>query len=80
MGLTKMKQANIFLDFNEDIHAKIIILNRKVAVIMSMNFTKKSMNPLNLHPYASYEAGLVTLNDKIVTDIRESVRKIPRIT
>lgn len=60
----------IALFYDEQVHAKIIITDNKVAIVSSMNFFATSSAG------ASWEAGLVTINPNVVKSIADSFSKV----
>ncbi|MFW9780575.1 MAG: phospholipase D-like domain-containing protein, partial [Candidatus Heimdallarchaeota archaeon] len=66
----KLSKGGINLIYDPTVHAKIIVADRAVAIISSMNF----------NPYSSagksWEAGLVTINPNVVESIQEGVIKL----
>jgi len=66
----KLKEAGIVLIYNEMIHAKIIVVDRAVAVVSSMNFYSASSSG------SSWEAGLITLEIAVVESIANYVLEL----
>jgi len=62
----KLKQEGLFLKYNNKIHAKIIIIDRTIALVSSMNFTPYSSSG------AYWETGIVTTDQNIVNSITKS--------
>lgn len=62
-----LEQNNIKMLYHKDLHAKIIIIDDKIAVVSSMNFLQKAAAGI------SWEAGMVTMNPDIVSSIKESI-------
>ena len=65
--LSKLEKAGIFIVYDESIHAKLIVIDRTVAVVSSMNFVTNSSGG------ACWEAGMATFDANIVQSIRRSV-------
>lgn len=65
----KMKKTNIEFVEHKTVHAKVIIVDRQIAVISSMNFNQAS------GAGSSWEAGLVTIDKDTVEDIWNSIEK-----
>lgn len=66
---SKLKQEGISLFYDAKVHAKLIIVDRAVAIISSMNFYAGSSAGV------SWEAGLVSTNQKVVNSIANSFSK-----
>lgn len=62
-----MKQDGVIVVYNKAVHAKIILIDRAVAIVSSMNFYSKSTGG------ASWEAGLVTIDKKVVAEVLGAV-------
>jgi len=62
-----LKKEGITLTHNKKAHAKLIVVDRAVAVISSMNFYSGSSAG------SSWEAGLVTVEEKVVESVVDSV-------
>ena len=56
--------------YNERAHAKLILVDKSVAVVSSMNMTSLSAGG------SSWEAGLVTKEDTVVESIIDSVYQL----
>ncbi len=55
--------------YNNNIHAKIILLDEKISIVSSINFTKYPMSGI------TWEAGIVSIYPKTVNSIKESIKK-----
>jgi len=66
----KLKKANIQLRYDRQIHSKIIVVDNEVAVVSSMNFYSGSSGG------ASKEAGIVSLDKKIVESAANYISKL----
>ncbi len=64
--LSKLQKEGISLIYNEKVHAKLIVVDRAVAIVSSMNFFPESSAGV------SWEAGLVTIDKKVVDSIANS--------
>jgi len=64
--------ARVHLVYNSTTHAKIVVVDRTVAVVSSMNFYAKSSGG------ASWEAGLVTVDDHVVQDTVSAIYRLVR--
>jgi len=62
-----LKKEGVILTYNKKAHAKLIVADRAVAVISSMNFYSGSSAG------SSWEAGLVTVEEKVVESVVDSV-------
>jgi phosphatidylserine/phosphatidylglycerophosphate/cardiolipin synthase-like enzyme len=63
----QLKSKGIQFHYHPNVHAKIIIVDQKIAIISSMNFNVTSSGG------TSWEAGLVTMNASIVKNILQDV-------
>jgi hypothetical protein len=61
--LSKLQKEGLSLVYNEKVHAKLIVVDRVIAVVSSMNFYPESSAG------ASWEAGLVSLDERVVDSI-----------
>ncbi|MHA2252918.1 MAG: phospholipase D-like domain-containing protein [Candidatus Kariarchaeaceae archaeon] len=59
--LMEKKNLQIFID--NKIHAKIWLIDDKFAVVHSMNGTPTS-------EWSNFEAGIITINDKVISDVK----------
>jgi hypothetical protein len=66
--LSGLKAEGIELEYNEKVHAKIIVVDDSVAIVSSMNFYPDSSAGV------SWEAGLITIHLKTVASILESIK------
>ena len=65
-----LKEKGISIFYEEIIHAKMIISDNKVAIVSSMNFYAHSSAG------ASIEAGLVSINSKVVRKAHNFLSKM----
>jgi phosphatidylserine/phosphatidylglycerophosphate/cardiolipin synthase-like enzyme len=74
----KLKQEGISLFYDARVHAKLIVVDSTIATISSMNFYADSSAGV------SWEAGLVSTNQKVVNSIVDSFSKVladtPKVT
>jgi len=75
---SKLKQEGISLFYDARVHAKLIVVDSAIATISSMNFYADSSAGV------SWEAGLVSTNQKVVNSIANSFSKVladtPKVT
>lgn len=62
-----LKKEGITLTYNRKAHAKLIVVDRAVAVISSMNFYSGSSAG------SSWEAGMATVDERVVESVADSV-------
>jgi len=67
--LSKLAQGGVSVANDESIHAKLIVVDRRVAVVSSMNFVAASSGG------ASWEAGLVTVEENVAQSVVRSIIK-----
>jgi phosphatidylserine/phosphatidylglycerophosphate/cardiolipin synthase-like enzyme len=67
---SKLKQEGISLVYDVRVHAKLIVVDNAIATISSMNFYADSSAGV------SWEAGLVSANQKVVNSIVDSFSKV----
>jgi phosphatidylserine/phosphatidylglycerophosphate/cardiolipin synthase-like enzyme len=65
-----LREKGVRVITNERVHAKIIVVDKAVAIVSSMNFTSLSEGG------SSWEAGLVTKEDNVVETIIDSILTI----
>ena len=65
----KLKDKGVSIIYDDLIHPKIIVVDRSIAIISSMNFLASSSGG------GSYEAGLVTIEPEVVKKICSSIEK-----
>lgn len=68
--LSKLDKEGIKLVYSEKVHAKIIVVDKGVAIISSMNFYPESSAGV------SWEAGLVSTDTNVVESIVDSLSKL----
>jgi len=66
----KLKQANIHLRYDNQIHSKIIVVDNSIAVVSSMNFYSGSSGG------ASKEAGMVSMDEQVVESAAKYIKKL----
>jgi len=67
---SELKQEGISLSYKEKIHAKLIVVDRAVAIVSSMNFYADSSAGV------SWEVGLVSTDTKVVESVANSLSKL----
>ena len=65
-----LKKEGVALRYNKKVHAKIIVVDRAVAIISSMNFYSGSSGG------ASWEAGLVSVEETVAESIADSILEL----
>jgi hypothetical protein len=65
-----LKEEGVILTYNKQVHAKLIVVDRAVAILSSMNFYSGSSGG------ASWEAGLVTAEKTVVEAITNSILEL----
>jgi hypothetical protein len=65
----KLTNEGVIIINNENVHAKIITIDRKVAIISSMNFISTSSAG------KTWEAGIVTVERDIISEINKAILK-----
>ena len=63
----KLKKNGVIISYNETVHAKIIVVDRAVAFVSSMNFIPTSTAG------QSWEAGIISLDEEVIDDILNSI-------
>jgi hypothetical protein len=75
---SKLKQEGVSLFYDAKMHAKLIVVDSAIAAVSSMNFYADSSAGV------SWEAGLVSTNQKVVKSIANSFLKVladvPKVT
>jgi phosphatidylserine/phosphatidylglycerophosphate/cardiolipin synthase-like enzyme len=66
----ELMQSNVVLKYNNSVHAKLVIVDREVAVISSMNFIPTSSGG------SSWEAGVVSIDEAVVKSVVKSIMNI----
>jgi len=64
---SKLKEEGVSITYDDSVHAKLIVVDRAVATVSSMNFVVSSSGG------ASYEAGLVTVERNVVQSVARSI-------
>jgi hypothetical protein len=59
----------VFINYDESVHAKVIVVDRRVGIVSSMNFYASSSAG------QSWEAGIITTNETIVYSIINSIQE-----
>jgi DNA-binding transcriptional regulator GbsR (MarR family) len=67
---SKLKQEGISLFYDAKVHAKLIVVDSTIAAVSSMNFYADSSAGV------SWEAGLVSTNQKVVNSIANAFSKV----
>lgn len=67
---SKLKQEGISLFYDAKVHAKLIVVDSAIAAVSSMNFYADSSAGV------SWEAGLVSTNQKVVNSIANAFSKV----
>jgi len=65
-----MKNDGITINYNKSAHAKLITVDRAVAVVSSMNFYSGSSGG------AQWEAGIISVEEKVVESIVDSILRL----
>jgi len=65
-----LKEGGVSVTYNKVIHAKLVVVDRAVAIISSMNFYSGSSGG------ASWEAGLISVDEKVVESIVDSILEL----
>jgi len=68
--IQSLRDAGIKVVSNKRVHAKVIVLDRAVAIVSSMNLDKSSTSG------SSWETGLITKDDAVVEDIVNSILQL----
>jgi phosphatidylserine/phosphatidylglycerophosphate/cardiolipin synthase-like enzyme len=66
----RLKEDGVEVLYNKAVHAKLIVVDRAVAISSSMNFFSTSSSG------ASWEAGLVTVEEKVVESVVNSILEL----
>lgn len=67
---SKLKDTGISVIYDNTVHAKIIVADRAVAIVSSMNFNTTSSAG------KSWEAGLVTIEPRVIESVQEGIIKL----
>ena len=67
---SKLKQMNILLRTDDQIHSKIMVVDNSIAVVSSMNFYAGSSGG------ASKEAGIVSMDKQVVESAANYIRRL----
>ena len=67
---SKLRKIGIPIRYDNQIHSKIMIVDNKIAVVSSMNFYSGSSGG------ASKEAGIVSMDEKVVESAADYIRKL----
>ena len=65
-----LKKDGVRVTFNDMVHAKLIVVDRTVAVTSSMNFLTRSSGG------ATWEAGIVSMEDTVVESTADSILRL----
>jgi len=66
----KLKNAGIIINYDPRIHAKLLVVDQQIAIISSMNFSLASYGGL------SWEAGMISIDDSIVTSVHKKIHEL----
>ena len=66
----KLKKTGMVIHYNNQIHAKIIVLDDKVAIVSSMNLYSGSSGG------ATIEAGMVSIDEKVVETVANYILRL----
>ena len=64
---SKLAKRGIIITYENSIHAKLIVTDRAIGIISSMNFVASSSGG------ATWEAGLVTVEPNVVQSVARSI-------
>jgi len=67
---SKLRKMDIILRYDDQIHSKIMVVDNKITVVSSMNFYSGSSGG------ASKEAGIVSMDKKVVESAADYIRKL----
>ncbi len=65
-----LKEEGVMLTYNKQVHAKLIVVDRAVAILSSMNFYSGSSGG------ASWEAGLISMEETVVEPIVNAILQL----
>jgi phosphatidylserine/phosphatidylglycerophosphate/cardiolipin synthase-like enzyme len=65
-----LQSKGVVIRYNDRVHAKLILVDKTVGFITSMNFIPTSSSG------QSWEAGIVTLSQDVISDIIESIYEL----
>jgi hypothetical protein len=65
-----LRKEGVRIIYNKKVHAKLIVVDRAVAIASSMNFYSGSSGG------ASWEAGLVSMEDTVVESVSDSILRL----
>ena len=65
----KMKNTGVDLEYDQDVHAKLVVVDNQVAIVSSMNFFGASSAG------KTWEAGMVTIDTHVIEAITKAVLK-----
>ena len=65
-----LKEEGVKLIYNKKVHAKLLVIDRAVAMVSSMNFYGGSSGGV------SWEAGLVSIEDTVVENVANSILRL----
>jgi hypothetical protein len=63
----RTEEKRVSINYDDSVHAKIIVVDRAVAIVPAMNFIASSSG------CTAYEAGLVTIEPRVVDSIYNSI-------
>ena len=65
----KLKDNGVEVNYDPDVHAKLVIVDMQVAIVSSMNFYSESSAG------KTWEAGMVSVDNRVIQTIKKSVLK-----
>jgi phosphatidylserine/phosphatidylglycerophosphate/cardiolipin synthase-like enzyme len=66
----ELKKKGIIMNYDPRIHAKLLVVDQQIAVISSMNFILTSSGG------SSWEAGMISIDDSIVTSVHKTIHNL----
>ena len=60
----------IIINYDRQIHAKLLVVDNQIAIISSMNFITSSSGGL------SWEAGMISIDDSIVSSVHKTIHEL----
>lgn len=65
-----LKKEGVTMNFDRRIHAKLLVVDEQIAVISSMNFYSHSTGG------SSWEAGMISIDEPIVTSVHKTIHQL----
>ncbi|WNZ28668.1 MAG: hypothetical protein IAX21_08405 [Candidatus Bathyarchaeota archaeon] len=65
-----LQKEGVTLAYNKQVHAKLIVVDSTVAIVSSMNFFSASSGG------SSWEAGMISTDEKVIRNIKNSISDI----